>query len=221
MMATETRSEIARTRMIEAAERLVADRGLASVSARDVLQASDQRNKSAIAYHFGSWDGLIAAVLTTRMAVVSTRRREMLDRLDADPTVRDLMEVVVVPIAEHCVSDASSHWARFVYRCMADPSVAGVVNESVEGESFRESSRRVNDALGHLPEALRARRFAAAFSSAIAGLAAFESRRGDDRRPRLPVEVELSDLVDVATAIVERPPSEHTVDLLEATTAVH
>lgn len=231
-MITVSARPSARERMIAVTERLVAERGLASVSARDVLQAADQRNKSAISYHFGSWDGLIAAVLTTRMAAVGERRRVMLSELDerssAEGAVgtesdraRCLVEAMIVPMGEHCVSDPSSHWARFLYRCLADPSVATVVRDSVEGESFRDVTQRLVDGLDHVPAELRQRRAAAALAMAITSLAELETQRDLARageRPGVgaPVEVVLSDLVDVATAMVGCRPSSTTNDLLAA-----
>ncbi|MCU1639860.1 MAG: taurine dioxygenase [Nocardia sp.] len=45
--------------MIDAAERLIAERGLAAVTLQDVQNAAGQSNRSAAKYHFGSRDGLL------------------------------------------------------------------------------------------------------------------------------------------------------------------
>jgi AcrR family transcriptional regulator len=55
----------ARTAMVDAAERLMAERGIAAVSLREVQDAAEQRNKSAAHYHFGSREGLIRAIIET------------------------------------------------------------------------------------------------------------------------------------------------------------
>ena len=47
--------------MIDAGERLAAERGIAAMSLREVQAAAGQRNKSAAQYHFGSRTGLIEA----------------------------------------------------------------------------------------------------------------------------------------------------------------
>jgi AcrR family transcriptional regulator len=191
---TDARTELARERMIDAAERLVAQRGLAAVSLRDVQAAAGQRNKSAAAYHFGSREGLLEAVLTTRMAAVSERRSVL---LAAASSVRDLVDALVRPVAEHALLRRHSHWARFLHQCSADPAVGAIVRRSVEGESYREVRRRLIAAIDHLPEPLRARRVDLAFAVAVSSLASSESGRR-----RLTTEAEIDDLVEVCTAVV-------------------
>ena len=56
--------------MIDAAERLAAERGMAAMSLREVQAAAGQRNKSAAQYHFGSRAGLIEARSCERFAVL-------------------------------------------------------------------------------------------------------------------------------------------------------
>lgn len=205
--------------MIDAAERLIAERGLASVSAREVLVAAGQRNKAAITYHFGTWDGLVEAILATRMAEVARRREELLDVIDreSDPSTRRLVEALIVPFAERCIGDPDSCWARFLYRCMSDPHVATIVERSVEGRTFRVTNDRLIAHLAHLPDSLRRRRVQSAFATAVGSLADFEIRRDGDRGSALPIEVVLSDLVDVAAAIVDQPSSKQTLELLDRT----
>ena len=89
--------------MIDAAERLVAERGLAALTLRDVQTEAGQANKSAAQYHFGSREGLLAAVVESRMRPAGERRRELLDTIDLDanpPTMRALVEALVLPLAE-------------------------------------------------------------------------------------------------------------------------
>src|SRR6516225_2469216 len=74
-----------RTRLLDAAEQLFAERGLDAVSVRDITELADA-NTAAIHYHFGSKQDLIAAVLARRAAAMGERREELLDRLDEQPT---------------------------------------------------------------------------------------------------------------------------------------
>src|SRR3546814_12416611 len=83
--------------MIEAAERLAAEQGLAAMSLREVQAAAGQRNKSAAQYHFGSPAGLVEAAIANRMGPINEARLAMLDDLDAciEPTpLRDLVAVL-------------------------------------------------------------------------------------------------------------------------------
>lgn len=207
------RSELARRQMIDAAERLVAERGLGAVTLRDVQTAAGQRNKSAAVYHFGSRHGLLEAVLTSRMAAVSQRRAELLaeiDRLDGEATMRHLVEALVRPIAEHTVVNLDSHWARFLFQCTADPEVAAIVRRRVEGETYRDVRRRLLAALGHLPEGLRSRRIDHATRLAFMSLAEAEARRDSGAAHPVPLAAEIEDLLDMCVAIVELAPSDAT-----------
>jgi AcrR family transcriptional regulator len=199
--------------MIDAAERLIAQRGLAAVSLRDVQLAAGQRNRSAAAYHFGSRHGLIEAVVTSRMALVSERRAELLAGIDDvgdQASLRDLVEALVLPIAEHTAARPDSHWARFLFQCSADPDVAEIVRRSVEGETYREVRRRLLTVLDHLPEPLRVRRIEHATGLAVMSLAGVEDRRDAGARPRLPVAAEIADLIDMCVAVLHEPASHTT-----------
>ena len=68
--------------MIDAAERLIAERGLGALSLREVATTAGQRNHSAVQYHFGSRAGLVEAVFDTRMTPIDARRAEMLVGLE-------------------------------------------------------------------------------------------------------------------------------------------
>ena len=200
--------------MIEAAERLAGQRGLAAMSLREVQSLAGQKNKSAAQYHFGSREGLIEAVLTSRMAAVGERRFELLARIDAavEPTsLRDLVEALVLPVAEHTVAHPTSHWARFVAQCTADPDVVAVVQRSVEGASYREVQQRLAAHLADLPKSIRARRLEHAIGLAFASLAATEAVRDAGGSPRLPIAAQINDLIDVCVGILAQPSSAATL----------
>src|ERR1700721_775818 len=57
-------SDQTRSSILEAAERLYADRGFADVTLRDIVAAADV-NLAAVNYHFGSKDALIAELFVT------------------------------------------------------------------------------------------------------------------------------------------------------------
>jgi len=74
-----------KTRILDAAERLFAERGYASTSLRTITTAAGV-NLAAIHYHFGSKDVLLENVITRRSDVVNQRRLDMLEqfRQEAD-----------------------------------------------------------------------------------------------------------------------------------------
>jgi AcrR family transcriptional regulator len=204
--------------MIQVTERLVAEQGLATLSLRTVQVAAGQRNKSAAQYHFGSRDGLIEAVLRDRMGAVNVRRAELLGRLvDGSDDPRELMDVIVRPLAEATIAARPSHWARFVVQCGADPMLRTVVRTSVEGAALRSARSRLVASIDHLPELLRERRVDHAIALALTSLAAAEARGGP---PALRFETELHDLIDMCTAVVCAPCSPSTRTTLATDTEV-
>jgi AcrR family transcriptional regulator len=205
--------------MIEAAERLVVEQGLGAMSLRAVQAASGQRNKSAAQYHFGSRDGLIEAVVAARMGPINERRLEMLDALDGHTqrdeqpaTLRELVEVLTIPLAEHALDPAGSTWARFLVQGYADPELSTIVRRRFEGRPYQEVRRRIAAELTHLPPALRDRRTDQATGLVVAGLAAAEAGHPTP----LSAEAHVADLVDVATAVLTAPASTATLAALDA-----
>jgi AcrR family transcriptional regulator len=102
--------------LVDAAERLFAERGIAGVSLREIGAAAGQRNNSAAQYHFGGKDGLVAAIFGRRMVPIDRRRRVML--ADGDGSVRSYVEAIVVPLHR-----APARYRRFLQQlALADPS---------------------------------------------------------------------------------------------------
>lgn len=204
----------ARTQMIDAAERLAAEKGLAAMSLREVQAAAGQRNKSAAQYHFGSKEGLVAAIAAARMGAVGARRRELLDALGAHPTRRELVEALVVPLADHVLA-GRSHWARFQVQAAHDPTFSKTVRLAFEGSTFREVRDGLLAGLDHLPEPLRARRVDHAVGLVVTSLASLE---GGDRAGARTVSpaARIADLVDMAVGVLDAPVSAATTAALTA-----
>jgi AcrR family transcriptional regulator len=111
-----------RTKILQVAERLYAERGIEGVSLREIGAAAGQRNTAAVHYHFGGREGLVRALFEHRYERLEARRAAMLAELDArtEPAaVRELVAVLVLPFVEH--PDGSGHWVRFVARLHEDP----------------------------------------------------------------------------------------------------
>lgn len=86
--------ETSRDLLIDAAERLFAERGLASVSLREINKAAGQRNTSAIHYHFGSKEALVLAIFERRMSRLNARRMSYLDAVEASGRAGDLHAIL-------------------------------------------------------------------------------------------------------------------------------
>jgi AcrR family transcriptional regulator len=72
-----------RNRLVTAAERLFAERGLEAVSLREINAAAGMRNASALQYHFGDRAGLVRAVLERHTSDIEAARHLLLDQYEA------------------------------------------------------------------------------------------------------------------------------------------
>jgi AcrR family transcriptional regulator len=108
-----SRAEATRARMLETAEALMARHGIDGVSSRQIASATGQGNKSALQYHFGDKRGLMAEIISRRVASFEPRRRTLLQEAEALGRLGDartLLGVIFRPIAE--ATDAAG---RHVY----------------------------------------------------------------------------------------------------------
>jgi AcrR family transcriptional regulator len=195
----------ARTALLDAAERLFAERGIGSVSLREVGAAAGQRNNSAAQYHFGSRDGLLRAVFERRMGPINDRRRAMLDDLGAEGRTDDrraLVEALVLPLAESVTSTDESCYARFLAQVLASGLVGS--GEDALTEAFRDAHGRLVAGLDHVPATLRRVRVDHAVLLAVHALAAWEQSRSLDRMATAP-SLLVVDLVDSALGLLDAP----------------
>lgn len=94
-----------RDALMRVGARLISRHGL-GIPATRIQEEADQRNKSALAYHFGSVAGLAAAIHLQHRDIVEERRLRALDVLDArgDDAARDdpreLVDLLVASAAE-------------------------------------------------------------------------------------------------------------------------
>lgn len=82
-----------RDRILDAAERLFAERGVDAVSLRTVLAAA-RRNVSLVHYHFGDRDGLLEAVLRRRLGPITEERIRRLAEVEARGRAATLEDVL-------------------------------------------------------------------------------------------------------------------------------
>jgi AcrR family transcriptional regulator len=96
-------SDHTKQRLILAAEELFALRGIDAVSLRSINQHAEQKNTSAVKYHFGNVSGILSAILELRMSALEAIRKEALDQLHLSGkpiTLNDYVDVLARPLAE-------------------------------------------------------------------------------------------------------------------------
>jgi AcrR family transcriptional regulator len=140
-------------RLLDAAERLLAERGYAGTSLRAVTQAAGT-SVSAAHYHFGSKEELLRATLLRRVEPLNRRRLECLDDLEdaaggAPLAVEAIFEAYLRPL--FALRAEARGDVRFVAaRLYSDPRD---LVSTLKQELFGEVSRRYLDALSRaLPD---------------------------------------------------------------------
>lgn len=113
-----------RIRILEAAERLFAEYGVASVSNRQVSEAAGQGNNAAVGYHFGGKSDLVREIIRRHAEPTDGIRRRLLGRHTGSGDLRDWVTCVVRPITEHLADLGNPSWyARFAAQLMTEPSL--------------------------------------------------------------------------------------------------
>ncbi len=200
------RGAITEERLILAAERLYADHGLDAVSLRQIAEAAGQKNHAVVQYHFGDKAGLLRAIVRYRTGTAQDLRQAALDELERtgrQHDVRGLIEAAIVPLVQ--TQPTGSNYLRFV---VALQPAALQEAWSAIGEEHGARSNRITvyleEALGHVPPALRQARIHRAFDMVLRGLA---DHYGPDSSPttRLPDDLFLEELVLSGAAVLEAP----------------
>ena len=202
---TDARGEVARAALLDAAERLFAERGIEAVSLRDVSAASGQRNHSAAQYHFGDRRTLVAAVFERRMQIVAERRHALLDALtneDRTTDVTGIVAAIVVPLTE-VVSESDAWYGRFLARSQWDTLAADVTADLPVVASYRRALDLLAAATD-LPHQRRRSRFDQLASLLIGTVAGWEwqGHRGTRRVSLSDLQTEL---VSTLRALVGAP----------------
>ena len=189
--------------MIDAAELIVAEEGIASMTLNAVQLEANQANKSAAKYHFGSREGLLDAIVESRMAGVDARRQELLadlEELGESVTLRQAVEALIRPLAAETLGRPGSRYARFNVNALTDPTLARILPKHLKAESYRRVHRLMVE-LSAASRKVALRRANNGVMFAMAALAAHEGRARSDAET---AEI-VSDLVDSCVAVLEAP----------------
>jgi AcrR family transcriptional regulator len=132
-------SDLTRTSILDAAERLYADRGFADVTLRDIVAAAGV-NLAAVNYHFGSKDELIAELFVTRgLATNRERLNELKLAEDAGggrAGIDAILRALVGPTLRGCLGPdrERSPAARFMIRASIEsvPPIRRIKNREID-----------------------------------------------------------------------------------------
>lgn len=117
----------ARQPILDAAERLFAEHGIATVSDRAIAEAAGNSNHSAVRYYFGGRAGLIQALLERHYASVEPRQSVMFEH--SDSLLGDI-RALVIPLTDAFAELPTPSWrARFLRQALNDPSTAELMRD--------------------------------------------------------------------------------------------
>lgn len=130
-------SDRTRALILDAAERLYAERGFGEVTLRDIVAAAGV-NLAAVNYHFGSKDELIAELFVTRgIATNRERLAELKAAEEAGNGVADVKAILcalVGPTLRGCLGPERSTAAHFMIRASIEsvPPIRRIKNREVD-----------------------------------------------------------------------------------------
>lgn len=202
-----------RALLIRAAERLFAERGVDTVSLREITREAEQRNATALQYHFGDKQGLIREILAKHESGIDVSRNRLLDEIESEEAheLERFAAALVLPAAEKLADrDGGRAYLRILaqlvnnYRPRVDP-----IEQTATPASMNRWRKMVAPAMSPLAVDPLHSRFSARRIMFIELARRAESpRRKDDR-------LFVSHLVDLVTAILGAPISDRTHELLE------
>lgn len=198
-----------RARILDAAERLFAERGVAAVSLREIGSAAGQRNNSAVQYHFGTRDALVRALYEDRLAPLNRRRTDLLAALPEDrrTDLAGLVDVYLRPLAE-AMRDGShdGHYARFIHRFTLEGEVLTPPLEADFAGGMRAVTALIADALAaaepHTPPAVHSARLRLMQLLVTGTLADSERRLSEGAELPLPFDDLLAELGNAAVGVL-------------------
>jgi AcrR family transcriptional regulator len=203
-----------RDALLEEGARLFARFGPSGVTARQLHEAAGARNESALHYHFGGRDGLVAEILRIHLTAVEERRASLAASIAADGLegdVRTLVSALVSPMAV----DLSSALGRAHLRLVAHLSHPALAYEPafrvVSAPAGSRVARWLWSALSWLPRPIRTERVAALRSQLITSMGLHAQLLDDDDGSGADTELFLANLVDMLVAALEVEPSKETM----------
>ena len=145
---------------MHAAEKLIAEKDLEKVSIREILNEAGQHNTSALQYHFGNLNGLIAAIHAERSEETRAKRTELMDTLlatTAEPDLRQLCALMIRPAFDLARSQADfrSYVKAFGHQLtlLEDSAAAKAASRGGGGDSGIVLGKLLKQTLPHLSEA--------------------------------------------------------------------
>lgn len=205
------RSEATKDALMRAAERLIAEGGMENVSIREIVALAEQKNESALQYHFKNLTGLINAIHQQRAQQIQKKRAELMSAAlaqSAQPTLRQLCALMVAPSFELARSNPAF---RYYIKAFGHQLVLSDTSplKTVQGkESAQHLGALLAGELTHLDKADYRARMEAAVRLSSASMH-YQARQANGFRGRA-AELFFNQLVDALFGLLSAPVSTQT-----------
>jgi AcrR family transcriptional regulator len=140
-------------KILDAAERLVAEQGYAATSLRQII-AQAGVNLASVHYHFGSKEELLDGLVMRKVGPVNERRLELLDERMAQAggaplPVTAILDAFLSPMGE--VAASNPQFVRVMGRVVAEGLLPQVLEKNFQSVQARFTSA-LRQSLPHLPD---------------------------------------------------------------------
>jgi AcrR family transcriptional regulator len=199
-----------RQALVEAATQVFAEQGVFTASLVEVTRRAGQRNRGAVHYHFGSRDGLLAAVLEQHAPFLARREGELLAlaRTTPDDELGPVLEAIVRPAVELAETSPSGRCYLVIVGELVEeydrlhPDVAAALRHTGGYDVYALLEQR----LPALDDALRSERLALVTSFILRSVADRARQAPNPGRAQLPTERFVRNLVAMAAGMAGAPP---------------
>ena len=198
-----------RRALVEAATEAFAEDGVFTASLVEVTRRAGQRNRGAVHYHFGSREGLIAAVLEQHAAFLAEREGELLAhaRTTPDDDLGPVLEAIIRPAVELAETGPSGrHYLMIVGELVEEydrlhPDIAEALRHTGGYAVYALLEQRMPP----LDDALRNERLALVTGFILRSVADRARQTGNPGRAQLPTERFVRNLVAMAAGMATAP----------------
>jgi AcrR family transcriptional regulator len=151
------RGSTTREVILTTAERLFAERGIHTVSNRQISEAAGQGNSAAVGYHFGTKDDLVRAIVRKHNEQMEQLRVTMVADAAGSTDVREWVACLVRPFTGHLAALGSPTWyARLCVQVTSDPALHQImIEQALTSASLQLLVSGLNQCLPGLPPSVR------------------------------------------------------------------
>ncbi|HEX4016158.1 MAG TPA: helix-turn-helix domain-containing protein [Frankiaceae bacterium] len=180
--------------LLRAGEHLFAREGINGARINELTELAGQRNQSALHYHFGSREGLLEAIIERHLSRVDGARARLLQVVGPGASLRQLVAVVVAPLAEELATPSGRDYLRIIPQ---------ILRSNVNPPALMDTLKLAEPHLANLAEPVRHERMRSMIQVVATLLAARAIAIEDAEEKFLDEPAFIRNLIEMSTAILQ------------------